>query len=438
MKQWLFLIILFASFGLFSQSEPSWISQFPYSPDFYTGIGSSNTGNRSDDYNLALERARLNLAAEISTSITAETTLETRDSTRSGSEEIFTEKMNQVVEQNLKELEIVDSWYSRSQGYWVYIRLSKATWAAIRERETAQITERVESLINSDYFGTSITTSDKLNRLGTSAAILQESPYGDIVNGELGGLYKGNIRDFVISEIYALSTGVTIKSEKDQIQPDREGKIALVVNCQSSEYYTGRLPLSIITSERVLKEVLTDIRGTAIISLDKNQFPQSQNNVTIQIDPLKLGFPAEGEYIRQFISDAADIQVEISAESVYLSIESNRNTKSYHHQLSTLFSHGNRGFELSDSAENSLYTLDFSLVFSDFPQVLENAPLIAGLEGHLKLQKGTRVLYEYSTPAFKDGGLTYEQAYERTFREMITFLGRESDYLDSIEQAIKE
>lgn len=438
MKHFLFLIILTASFSLYSQSEPDWISKFPYSSDYYTGIGSSNTGNRSDDYNLALERARLNLAAEISTSVTAETVLETRDSSSGDYEETFTEKMNQVVEQHLKELEIVDTWYSRSQGYWVYLRLSKVKWSEIREEESSELLSRVQRIINSAYFSASATTTDKLNRLGTAASLLSESPYGDVISGELASMYNGNIRDFIISEIYSVSSGISLELKPSVTSADSEGSVHLTASCHSQENYTGRLPLKLTTTDMDLKSLLTDVRGSSSFTLDKKQFPQSINRIKLQIDPEKLGFPVSGEYISQFVLDTAEARVEISSASLFLSIESNRTMNSVNIQISELFSNGDADFDLIESQEDSPYTLIFSMVFTDFPRVLENAPLIAGLQGYMSLKKEERVLYEYSTPAFKDGGLSYQQAYDRVFKKMIAHLKAEREYLRIIGTKINQ
>lgn len=431
------LIFTYATL-LFAQSEPSWINSFPYSAEYYTGIGSSNRGNKSQDYERALSQARLNLAAEISTSIKAETEIETRDSTEGGYSQTFTEKLNQSVEQHLKELEIVDTWYSARQGYWVYVRLEKSRWAAIQQEEMSDLLERIQQIINSQYFAGSSTTSDKLNRLGNAATLLDASPYRNILSGTLGDIYSGNIFDFIQSEIYRQSSSISIVLNPEEAQTDLNGSVEMRVDCRSSDYYTGKLPLLLVNSNGSEKEILTDISGMSRLSLKSDFLSMGTNRISVKVNPAKFGFPASDDYLNQFFSDEADAEIRLTSSAVYLNLMANRENLNYiGTSVSSLFSEGSDDFQIVEDRSSASYEIVVTLTFSDFPRVLENAPLMAGLTGHISLKSGNRVLYEYRTDPFKDGGLSYEQAYERVFRKMMRALSQDKSYIAGIEREIK-
>jgi len=54
MKTYISLLLLFLTFNIYSQSEPHWINNFPVDDEYYAGIGSSNSGNKSNDYERAI------------------------------------------------------------------------------------------------------------------------------------------------------------------------------------------------------------------------------------------------------------------------------------------------------------------------------------------------------------------------------------------------
>ena len=51
--------------------------------------------------------------------------------------------ISQTVKHNLKDVEIVDTFYSSKDGYWCYVRISKAEWDYLIAEEMRRIEERV-------------------------------------------------------------------------------------------------------------------------------------------------------------------------------------------------------------------------------------------------------------------------------------------------------
>jgi hypothetical protein len=433
----LIIFLLSLSPIIAAQDQPSWVSSFPYSVDYYTGIGSSNQGNRSLDYERALIQARLNLAAEISSKISSETIIESYDRGKGDTGQSFQEKLIQRVEQNLRELEIVDTWYSETQGYWVYVRLLKNTWEQIKEEETAALVSRIQDLLEEKYFSPLMTTAEKLNKLGASARILTESPYGAIASGILGGVYSGNIYDFILSEIYRLSSSISINLTVEENNRNSKDQVNLRIICSSQDNYTGKLPLLIKGIGEKEVEIQTGISGTARATLRPPFIEPGLNTISVSIKGADFGFDEDSPYLNSFFSERSTIGIRIDAPSLFLSLQSNRQGHPASSDgLSALFSEKGRSFEMTESRDSSSFELMISLTYSDFPRVLDNAPIMAGLTALISLKENERLIYEYETDSFKDGGLSNQQAYERVYRKMLESLSVHHDFIGEIEKAI--
>ena len=437
MKTIISILTLLLTINLYSQSEPGWIDNYPIDELYYIGIGSSDTGNKSGDYERALIQARLNLAAEISTSIKAETQIVTRDSSDGRYSESFTEKLNQSVEQNLKELEIVDTFYSRNQGYWVYIRLNKDRWREIQTEEMSLLLVRVQHIINEEYFSNRAATADKLFKLGSVAMLLEKSPYKAILKGDLGVLYSGNIIDFLQSEIYKISSSITMNINETDYETESGEPVDLRFSIKTSDYYTGKIPIIFITDDNETFETFTDINGQARIRINSNELTEGSNILKISIASNELGFPETSEYLNNFIAETKNISISVKSTSIYLRINSNRSNLFFiNDPVGTLFTTGIEKFEITDLSSEASYEIIVSLSFTDFPRVLANAPLMAGIDCIISLKGDNRLLYEYKTNTLKDGGLSYEQAYQRAFNKLIIILENDRSYINGIETEI--
>ncbi len=431
------LIIFLITVNLFSQSEPLWINNYPADDLYFSGIGSSNTGNKSNDYERALIQARLNLASEISTSINAETQIVTHDSSNGGYSESFTEKLNQSVEQNLKELEIVDTYYARSQGYWVYIRLNKTRWKSIQNEEMSLLLSRIQQILNDDYFDNRATTADKLFKLASVSGLLEQSPYSTIVKGELSDVYLGNIYDFVQSEIYRISSTISIILAEQDFTLETGEDFELIFSGKGIENYPGKIPYIIYNDEMQFYKVYSDLAGVVRLNMNSEFFQEGRNIMTIFVDSNQLGFTESSNLTKNFISEQKEFAVVLQSASLFLNINSNKRDLDFVAEpLSTIFAKGDENFQLTDKRSEASYEISLSLNFTDYPRVIENAPLMAGLNCIISLKKNNRLLIEHKINTIKDGGLTYEQAYRRVFNKLISILEQDRTYIHEIEDEI--
>ncbi len=434
MKPSFFLILLLLPFFMFAQTEPSWINNFPSDSDYFTGIGSSNTGNKSSDYENALIKAKLNLAAEISTSIRAETEILTTDSSNYGISESFTEKINQSVDQNLKELEIVDTFYSEKEGYWVYLRINKNLWQDIQQQEMDELSSRIERFFDENYFSGNTTTSNKIYKLVSAVKILEQSPYKMILSGSLG-LYNGNIYDFLDSEIFRISSGITFIVDNRTGSLEIGEEIEVKVQCKSSDHYFGKIPIVVYRKNNIIIRSLSDINGVSRIKINSSMLNNNSNELLIEIDPLALGFLSEYDASESFVPGQEQISIRLDPVSIYLEIISNKLEISYlNNPIRSLFSNDTYNFLITNDSQSSSLFLLIDINFTDFPRVLDNAPLMAGIECSMSLRKNSTILFDYKCDQLKDGGLTYNQAYNRVFNKLINKLKADREYINLIQR----
>jgi hypothetical protein len=303
----------------------------------------------------------------------------------------------------------------------------------------SQLLTRIQQIIGNDYFGSRLSTSEKLFKIASASAILEESPYSKILSGDLGPDYRGNVVDFLISEIYRLSTEISIQTEDRDFTIETGNSLNLSISLKSSDTYIGKLPLTFMRNNEIINTAYSDINGNIKVDLQSSSFIPGTNKLNLFIDPVKLGFPDKKLYTDNFMTLQKELTLSLQASSLYISINSNRNDLDYlHDPISSLFTSGDEAFSVSEDNSNATYNIQVILNFTEYPRVLENAPLMAGLDCIIRLKKGSRILYEYKNETLKDGGLTYDQAYLRVFNKLLSTLKDDRSYIRSIENEINQ
>ena len=110
------LLIFSCSSGPETGKTPDWLSSYPADPAYYVGIGGSNGGNMAEDRDKAAAAARADLAAQISAQVSSELEVSSRASSDGDFSESVERTVNESVEQNLKSVETVDTWFSPEHG----------------------------------------------------------------------------------------------------------------------------------------------------------------------------------------------------------------------------------------------------------------------------------------------------------------------------------
>ena len=119
-------------------AQPEWLRSRPSSGSYYTGIGHSTKGSGINHLQAAKKSALEDLAGEIRVNIQATSALTVMDAGKQFSEK-YEQIINTTVADELEEYELADSWENATE-YWVYYRLSKAQYQALKKKRLEEAT----------------------------------------------------------------------------------------------------------------------------------------------------------------------------------------------------------------------------------------------------------------------------------------------------------
>ncbi len=138
MKHLLFLVvILFSACAAKKQAaefeaQPAWMKQKPIIAGYYVGIGNSKKVGTSSEYIAnARKDALADLAGEVSVQISSSSVYHTIEN-KYGQIESFDQRIETTVDDYLEGFEPVE-FYENADSYWVYFRISKATYVEMKE-----------------------------------------------------------------------------------------------------------------------------------------------------------------------------------------------------------------------------------------------------------------------------------------------------------------
>ena len=402
--------------GPASGGTPEWLTSFPADTAYYVGIGGSNGGNLAEDREKAAAAARADLAAQISAQVSSE--LDISSSASSGGEfsESVKRTVSESVEQNLQSVETVDSWISPEQGAWVYVRLSKAVWAAIVNREISDLTLRANGILEPVARG-NMTEAEDMAALGRAREALLSSPWGLRVKD--ASFKTGNfLLDVADSEISERIGSLNLAAEvvPSRVKYGSEVSVRGVLATGSGRD-TGSYPLFIAVSGGEMVPFTTRADGGFTITVSPETL--STGTVRMEIAPEigAWGIPSEGFPVTR-------TSVELVVDPILLAVSVNSSEAPDLEVLNGAV--GDWISDLSLPAESVApgqgdIDLTFDWKVNDFPRSdrLANAPYITQVGAVLTISRNGNVLMVREVDAFKDGGLDWEQAHQRSARGLL-------------------
>jgi hypothetical protein len=395
---------------------PEWLTSYPASQSFYIGIGGSNTGNMAEDREKAAAAARADLAAQISAQVSSDLEVSSRETSSGEFSESVKKTVNESVEQNLKSVETVDSWFSPEHGAWVYVRLSKATWAAIVNREITDLSLRTNTILNS-ISSEDVSEAEIMAALGRSRNVLLSSPWGLRVKDEVLGS-SGFLIDSVDAEIsdrtgslrvqagadpgrIKVGSEFTVSGKVESGSGNRLGAYSLVLSSVETgviEFATGpdglfslSLTPDVTETGTFRYEILPDLSAWEI---PPGGFPVSRTAVEVVIDPVLLALEVDS-------SAVGELSVLDGAVGDWIS------------ELPL-------PAEIVSPGEGD-YDLEYAWTAFDFPrsEKLANAPYITRVGAVLSVSRNGNTLLVREIDAVKDGGLDWDQAHKRAARSLL-------------------
>jgi len=414
----LFILVLIASCssGPETGKTPVWLSSYPADTAYYIGIGGSNGGNLAEDREKAAAAARADLAAQISAQVSSELEISSRASSDGDFSESVERTVNESVEQNLKSVETVDTWFSPEHGAWVYVRLSKAVWAAIVHEEIANLTLRANSILEPVASG-HMTEAEDMAALGRARSVLLSSPWGLMVKDAVFGS-GGILLDRVDAEISDRTGSMIIRADANPGRVKYGTEVVITGFAASgSGRDMGAFPLIIARSEVGNFEFTTEPDGSFSVTLAPEALVPGTVRFEVIPDLIAWEIPPGGFPVSR-------TAVEIIVDPILLALSVNSSVAA---DLSTLDGAvGDWVSELPIPAETVSpgqgdIDLEYAWTVFDFPRSpsLANAPYITQVGAVLTVTRNGNVLLVREIDAFKDGGLDWEQAHQRAARNLL-------------------
>ncbi len=418
--------------------KPDWIDNYPVDSEYYIGIGSSNTGNKSADMETAKAKAVTDLASAISVQISSEQTFTVKEDSAGNAYQSAEVQINQAVSNHFKDVEVTDSFYSEKSGYWFYYRLSKARWAAIQAMEKLAIDDRVKSIINPVYDNSESTSVDKISSLSKSWNIVAESPYEGTINSSFKG-ESGLLIDLIEMNMGRITKDLEIDINPSEIktEPGRYENIELIVKNKNSEK-TGQLKIGFYNKKDMTKvaEVITDQEGRYKGKIKFTSLPTGKSDITASIALEEFGLSPD-MMKSSIISPEKQLKVQMNHISVLLKLQVNGDYKieSLKDSVKSLFSRDEFAVKLSDGGNNERFSIVFSMYFRNMPENSYGL-FLTRAKASISLLKDGSNIYSYESKEYKEGGLDWDQAQERAVIKLFRDINADKEFISQIKDAI--
>ncbi len=409
--------------------QPGWISS-PEQEGYYVGVGSADSGNQAEDRPVAEARAKADLAARISVQITSDMAVATSSSSDGDYSQQVQELVNQSVEKNIEDIETVDTYYCRTMGSWVYVRLSKDRWEEIQEQRRSEILGRVKDLLDPVFLGTDSSITERLERLRRSYGLINASSLGQKIIGEVAG-ESGNISDIVISLLNRQVGDLQVRLERKNVSLEVGEPFSV------DGFVSSSLPAKI----GVLEMVVVDTGGRELLSTRT----RDDGSFSIRIpggfssigDRQLLVYPrldAEAVALLENPVPVGEITLVVNkiTAGFLVNLENAQVGRSVEKEVKALFFDRELPFEFVDRELPGGYNLQVSLFVEDFPKVMENAPLMAKAWAVVSILKEGKSLYSYESRSVKDGGIDLDQAHSRVLNKLIGELRADTQLFEKL------
>ena len=391
--------------------------------------------NRRGISTLARQEALANLAASISTTVESEIELENLEDSTGATLNSLRRRISEKVYQTLEGAEVVDSYYSPQRGYWIYLRYAKESLDRHKREISRRVVESATPLFAAEEPG----VAEALSLIEKSRAILLDSPYFATLRGRLGGTER------VLIDLLEEKAALLLSSLEFSVSPDRLAGVAgeeIVVSALfSADKPTGRLPVLLLYAGETHLAGMSDTGGRFSAPLDLARLPVGRGEVVLRLDLPALGLDPE-EFILTLPRVARTIPFEVKPLPLGLRLEYSDEVmvEGIESMAISLFSDPTLPFSLTSSL-NSLsdtggiereYLLSCRLIVEDFPRYKENSLEISQARLIIQVERAGEVLYAFESGAMKDGGLTLEQAHERTVKKLFQKVKNEQAYLEGM------
>ena len=418
-----------------SKGKPAWIYQYPTDTRYFIGIGSSSTGNQAQDMEAARAKALTSLASSISTVIQSEQTVVATASSQGPAAESVELIIRETVNQNLSNIEVADSYYSSRDGYWIYLRLDRALWREIQEREMRDLVRRIEEMVNPVINNASETAASRLGAVLRALGIASESPYALSVRVTLGGESAGPI-DLLQKLALSYFEGISLSFSPAQIKYEEGSTVPVSLRAVSSRIArAGSFPI-----------VVTDASGREVLAFVTGEDGRYQGNAAcpelaigrtdltarINLSALAPGYKPDSRMAvpeARFYVEKSPIKVTFSyvGRDQYLGqdVEGSVRALVSRHLPA----------KLAEPGETSRYGVRFEIHLRDAPDT-GTGLFINYAKAIVSVLHDGKPVWTYESEEVKTGGLNWNQGRATAVKKLIEVLDADKGFIEGLSKAI--
>lgn len=399
------------------EEKPAWVNKYPVDHNYYIGIGQANdTGEPSEDK----ERARLiafnEIAQGIKVKIEGEVTDKRKEELGIYSQEVQI-SIKAIVDITLQEVELVDTYYTKDDGYWFYYRLSKEKWDRIQQEMIKQIKERVIALVSPTLKDLSATVESKIQVLSKGIEILRYSGFAGTIEAVLEGR-EGFLFDLMILKREALVSSLMVEVSPGELMVEPGALTTLKIKVASINNERPGVIHVLINQEKVgvIDKLYTDSEGIFSGNVDFSVLPFGVSSTRASLNLEELGF--QDHEMKHINIPGADLYIErrpLTASLRVIVMDTIRLAGLYDSVKSVFsFLEGSPDLPLQfmEKAEDSDFVIGFDLYFRDAPEN-EWDIFITYAKASISIIKDDKSIMNYETQEIKGAGLNFEQAKQR-------------------------
>lgn len=410
------------------EPRPSWVSSKPIDPTAYSGIGMAYKSAGADYIAIAKNNALNDLASEISVNISSSSLfyqIEQDDNLR----EEFQANTQLKSKENLVGYELVGS-YENSNEYWIYYRLDKAGYTALkRQREESAIALAKQLYQNAIEFKAKQQYAESIKFNVKAIAALKDfmaEPLQTNIDGEDVFLHVE-----LFSKLQQSVSEIELSALHKLIQTKRGQSISaeqLTFSCTSTNgnalagipvflYYSGaRIPNN---------QVYSNVNGLVSYTIPKVTSKNNKEYFQANLNMVSLVSEATDDpFIRKLLAKVSGpeerIEINIEKPKVYIQTsEYNLGRTMPTSPLASAFKSSfiEEGFSITESEKDADYRLNISaktrVAEKNDRYATANLDAIFGLRG-----KDAQLIYEKQVQSFQGLQLTPEKAGEDAYKKL--------------------
>ena len=398
---------------------PEWTRTYPEAGGYYVGIGHSpDKGDPGEDR----RRARLSALNELAQGISVHIEGEVADRRGERYGRYYEEmeiNIRSSVDLTVQEAELVDSYHSKAEGYWVYYRLSKEQWEQQERERKRRLVERVGLMVEAPENGPLPPVSGRLSSLSNAIAVTQQAGSAGTARAVLFG-NDGYLLDLLVYEREALMRSLQLEVSPTELAVSPAGSADVAVAVGSNR--DGQPGVFRVLFEdgrgKRLAAVATGEDGRYKGRVDLGKVPYGRSTVTARID---LAVPRETGGAPNTTTRVAAKRRPYTALLVVAHDGGIGESQVYGNALDILSFLDMPAMRITSEGEGHDLVFEFTPLF----RVVDNdrySLVAAYAAARFTVRRGGDVLYSYGSDECKDMGLDGIQAKQRAFSRLVDSL----------------